>query len=292
MDDWRNKVPGNNGKEGMGGMVKIGIISFVAILILFTISSSAVIVDSGRVGVLTHFGAVQDQILPEGMHFIVPFRTKVTPINVRVQKTEAEATASSKDLQNVTSKVVLNFYLSKEKANIIFQNLGINYLQNIIEPTVQESIKSITSRYTAEELITKRPSVKKDVFLDIRTRLEENNIIVTDFSIIDFNFSPEFNRAIEAKQIAEQKALTARNDLVRIQTEAEQVEARAKGEANAMLAKATAQAQAQELLTTSLDDRLLQLKAIERWDGVMPVSMGEGASAFIDLGSVAKKMKK
>jgi len=266
----------------------IGLGSLILFITLLTAFHS---VDSGRIGVMTNFGAVQDELLPEGLHVINPFTTKVVEIDVRVQKIEAMATASSKDLQNVSSQVALNFYLSKEKANIIFQELGLDYRQNIIEPAIQESIKSITAAYTAEELITKRPEVKRETFESIKQRLSDNNIIVTDFSIIDFNFSEEFNRAIEKKQIAEQSALTARNDLNRIRTEAEQAQAKAEGEAKAILARAKAQAQAQMLLRESLDDRVLQLEAIERWDGKLPVVQGEGSGAIVDVLGLINKRK-
>ena len=260
-----------------------------AMMLLILLTNMVVIVDAGFVGVVTHFGAVQEEVLPEGMHFVVPVQTKVEPINVRVQKIEADAKASSKDLQNVTSKVALNYYLDKGKANTIFQELGVNYKSTIISPTIQESIKSVTAKYTAEELITKRPLVKKDVFEDIKVRLGENNIIVSDFSIVDFNFSSEFNRAIEAKQIAEQRALTARNDLDRIKTEAEQVTAKAIGEADAELAKAKAQAEAQKLLSQTLTKDILQLKTIEKWDGKTPIAIGEGSTSFLDIAAAAKK---
>ena len=261
------------------------------ILVVFLMISTFHIVNPGNVGVITKFGAVQGEILAEGIHLINPISTNVIPINVRVQKIEADATASSKDLQNVTSKVALNFYLSKEKANTIFQELGLEYRITIIEPAIQESIKSATAAYTAEELITKRPEVKKDVFESIRDRLEKNNIIVTDFSIIDFNFTDEFNKAIEKKQIAEQLALTAKNDLNRIQTEAQQALAKAEGEANANLAKAKAQAESQRLLSESVNEEILELQAIEKWDGTLPMVLGEGnGNAFFDIvGAMNKK---
>ncbi|MEM1135287.1 MAG: prohibitin family protein [Bacteroidota bacterium] len=263
------------------------------VLAVFLVFSTFYIVNPGNVGVITKFGAVQDEILAEGIHLVNPVATKVVPINVRVQKIDADATASSKDLQNVTSKVALNFYLSKEKANTIFQELGLDYRITIIEPAIQESIKSATAAYTAEELITKRPDVKQDVFESIKDRLERNNIIVTDFSIIDFNFTEEFNKAIEKKQIAEQLALTAKNDLNRIQTEAEQALAKAEGEANSKLAIAKAQAESQKLLQASVNDDILQLQAIEKWDGSMPMVMGEGnGNAFFDIvGAMSKKRK-
>lgn len=252
---------------------------FLTVLLVSTIFfTSYTIVQPGTVGVVTHFGAVQKATLPEGFHFVVPFRTKVTPINVRIQKVEADATASSRDLQNVTTRIALNYVLDKEKAQVIFQELGLNYNQSIIQPTIQESIKSATAKYTAEELITKRPAVKEDVYKYIKKRLAINNILVTEFSIVDFSFSKEFNSAIERKEVAKQKALTAKNDLERIRTEAEQARVQAKG-----------QADAQQFLREAIDDKLLQLKAIEKWNGNMPVVMGDGSSAFVDLGAVLKK---
>ena len=282
------KLPqGSSSKWLMISGLSIG--SFIILILAMSAFQS---VDSGKVGVMTNFGAVQEEILPEGLHIINPFTTKVVEIDVRIQKIEALATASSKDLQNVTSEVALNFYLSKEKANTIFQELGINYQKNIIEPAIQESIKSITASYTAEELITRRPDVKRETFESIKNRLGENNIVVTDFSIIDFNFSDEFNKAIERKQIAEQSALTAKNDLNRIKTEAEQAQAKAEGEALAILVKAKAQAEGQMLLRESLDDRVLQLEAIERWDGKLPVVQGEGSGAIVDVLGLINKSKR
>lgn len=270
-----------------GGKVAIGITS---LFVLFSVFSVVETVPSGYVGVITHFGAVQKGILGEGIHTVMPFRTKIVKLNVRIQKIEADATASSKDLQTVTSKVALNFYLSKEKANIIYQDLGMDYQHTIIQPTIQESIKSATALYNAEQLITLRPKVKEDVFNYIKKRLAKNNIIVTDFSIVDFKFSPNFNDAIEKKQIAEQRALTAKNDLNRIKTEAEQAKAKAKGEADAQLELAKAQAKSQELLRESVNGQIIQLKAIEKWNGVLPVSMGEkGSGGFFDITTVGKK---
>lgn len=263
----------------MNKFAKISIgIGLCLVLIFFSITF--VIVRPGTIGVVTHFGAVQKTTLPEGIHLVTPFRTKVISLNVRIQKVEADATASSKDLQNVTSKVALNFYLSKEKASAIFQELGPNYNQSIIQPTIQESIKSATAKYTAEELITKRAKVKEDVYQYIKKRLGLNNIIVTDFSIVDFSFSTEFNRAIERKEVAKQKALTARNDLERIRTEAEQARVHAKG-----------QADAQKLLQETLGEKVLQLKAIQKWNGVLPVVSGDGSNAFLDVSRMMKAGK-
>jgi regulator of protease activity HflC (stomatin/prohibitin superfamily) len=266
------------------------VIALIAAMLSLIVALNAfVIVEPGQVGVVTHFGAVQSDILGEGLHLITPMRTKIISMDTRVQKLEAEASASSKDLQVVTSKVALNYFLDKTKANEIFQSLGLNYRSSIVEPTIQETVKSATAQFTAEQLITRRPEVKDRIFQDLRDRLKRSNIIVTDFSILDFSFSREFNRAIEEKQVAEQAALRARNDLTRITTEAEQVTAKAKGEAEARLALAKAEAEAQRMLAETIDDRLLQLRAIEKWDGVMPVALGDGANGtFIDVLGAAR----
>ena len=281
----------NRGKNAPNLFVALGIGGSISLILL--IFNTFAIVEPGFVGVVTHFGAVQDELLPEGLHMVMPFRTKVEQLNTRIQKIEAGASASSKDLQIVTSKVALNFQLDPSKANIIFQNLGKDYQNTIIAPTIQESVKSATAQYTAEQLITKRPEVKASISKSIKERLKKNNILVTEFSIVDFSFSREFNRAIEEKQVAEQSALRAKNDLDRIKIEATQVEAKADGEAKARLAIAKAEAQAQKLLRETIDDKILMLRSIEKWDGVLPVSMGsDGAGTFFDVVSAAARKNK
>ena len=274
----------NRSRSGLIALVILGVLAIGLSSLVFEV------VPPGTVGVQTYFGAVQEEVLPEGLHMIFP-GMQVIPIDVRIQKIEAEASASSKDLQIVTSRVALNFFLDKEQANLIFQSLGLNYQTTIIEPAIQESIKSTTAQFTAEELITRRPDVKESVFLNIRERLAERNIVVTDFSIIDFNFSSEFNRAIEEKQVAEQRALRAQNDLDRIRTEAEQTRARAEGEAQANLEIARAEAEAQQLLRETLSPEIIQLRTVEKWNGVLPTVMGGGdSSLFFEFANLQSTM--
>lgn len=259
------------------------IAGFCIVFSIYFSNNSYHMITPGTVGVVTHFGAVQDKVLPEGLHFVIPVMTDVISIDVRIQVLEAESSASSKDLQIVTSAVALNFFVSKQKANIVFQELGLEYRNTIIAPTIQESVKSTIAKFNAEEVITKRPEVKNLIYNDIKQRLEKNNIIVTDFSIVDFSFSREFNKAIEEKQIAEQAALRAKNDLERVKTEAEQVRARAEGEAQAKIELAKAEAKAQELLRESLDSQIIKLRTIEKWDGVLPTFMGDTGGVFLDV---------
>ena len=266
------------------GWVKPGAIALLAGVAVIMGSCSFVVVHPGTVGVVTDFGAVQDEILPEGLHLVIPVRTVVVPVNVRVQKIEDQASASSKDLQIVTSTVALNYYLDKSSANVVYQELGPAYPSTIIAPAIQESVKSSTARFTAEELITRRPEVKESIYTNIKERLVKYHLIVTDFSIVDFKFSPEFNRAIEDKQVAEQRALRARNDLQRIRTEADQARVKAEGDASAQLALARAESEAQKLLRETLTPDLIHLRTIQKWDGALPgVAVGDAATPFLSL---------
>lgn len=246
-------------------------------------------VPPGHRGVRLNFGAVQPIPLSEGLHFVVPVMTKVIDLNVRVQKIEDDATASSKDLQNVTSKIALNYALDAEKADQIFQDVGPTYRHTVIAPAIQESLKAATAKYTAEELITKRALVKDDVTADIRGRLQDYGILVTDLSIVDFQFSPEFNVAIESKQVAEQSALRAENDLKRIKIEANQVREAAQGAADAQLTIAKAEAEAQSLLRKTLTDEIIELRAIEKWDGTLPQFTGGSGVPFINVDAAAAR---
>lgn len=246
----------------------------VFVLIALVAFNGIATVESGTVGVVTRFGAVQQEVLQPGLHFKMPVMTDIIPLDTRIQKVVDEATASSKDLQVVTSKVALNYRIDSVKGGTIYAELGPQYPLTIVEPAIQESIKSITSQFTAEELITKRAEVKTAVSEHITQRLQRSNLLVTDFSIIDFNFSAEFNRAIEEKQVAEQAALRAKNDLERVKTEAEAAEQTAMGVAQGEIARAKAESEAQLLLRETLTPEILQLRAIERWDGKLPVYMG------------------
>jgi len=265
----------------------------VPMLVLVLLGSCTfVVVRPGTVGVVTDLGAVQEHILPEGPHMITPVRSSVVSLDVRVQKIEDQASASSKDLQIVTSTVALDYFLDKAYANPVFQELGLGYPNTISGPAIQESVKSSTAQFTAEELITRRPEVKESIYTNIKERLSRYHLIVTDFWIIDFKFSPEFNRAIEDKQVAEQQALRAHNDLQRIRTEAEQARVKADGEANAQLALARAESEAQRLLRGNLTSDLLQLRAIQRWDGMLPrVWAGPGTVPFLPISSDSLKAR-
>ncbi len=280
---------------------RIGIPVIIGIIVLVVVLSSSIkIVEAGHKGVLTAFGAVDTTVsLNEGIHFVTPFRDNVIPIEVRTQKIVESAASASKDLQDVRTEVALNYHISPDNAQVLYQQLGFEYAQRVISPAIQESVKQVTARFNAEELITKRETVKTEIEQQIKQRLAAYNVLVETISITEFRFSDQFIRAVEAKVEAEQRALQANNELRRIQIEAQQAEARALGEQKANVARAEGLKQANVLEAEGeaeairiIDEQLrnnpnyLEWLKTQQWDGVLPlVTGGNGATPFIEIPS-------
>lgn len=249
----------------------------ILIFVLFLMLNPFVIIKAGERGIILNFGAVSNDILGEGFHLRTPIVQSIKKIDVKVQKEEVDASAASKDLQSVHSKIALNFHLNPDKVNILWKEIGSDYKERIISPVIQEAVKSITAKYTAEELVTKREVVKDEIKNMLKVRLFERYISVDDFSIVNFEFSSGFSKAIEAKQTAVQEALKAENDLRTIKIEAEQRVAQAQAEAQAIKIQA-------EAVTQQGGKDYVQLKAIEKWDGKLPAQMIPGATVpFLNL---------
>ncbi len=263
------------------GPARLGlIIVIIAVGILFF--HPWVQVGAGERGVVLNFGAVQDHVLGEGLHLRIPIMQKVALMDVKVQKSITSAAASSSDLQEVSSEVAVNYHIIPDKANIVYQTIGIHFKERIIDPAVQEMVKAVTARYTAEELITKRPAVSEAMKETLTERLKDFNIKVNAFSIVGFSFSKIFMEAIESKQTAEQLALKARRDLERVKIEAEQKVTAATAEAESLrLQRANISADLIELRKVEAN-----LKAIDKWNGILPQVTGGGAVPFIGVGEI------
>ena len=198
-------------------------IVFIVIAVFVMIVNSPLgTVGAGERGIQLRFGAVTGKIFDEGLYFRIPFVESVQKMDVRIQKDEVAASAASKDLQIVTSKIALNYHLDPDSVNKIWQEVGKNYNARIIAPSIQEAVKAESAKFTAEELITKREEVKEKIKANLAVRLLKRSIIVDEFNIIDFEFYAAFNTAIEAKVTAEQLKLKADRDLERIVIEAAQ----------------------------------------------------------------------
>ncbi|MEG4057270.1 MULTISPECIES: prohibitin family protein [unclassified Microcoleus] len=254
----------------------------LALLIVFLaiLSKFFVIVNAGERGVVMQFGKVQEQVLGEGIHVIVPTVYSVKKLSVRVQKQESSAEASSKDLQDVFTDVALNWHIIPEEANAIFQQIGDEkeVVARIIEPAVEEVLKAVMAKYTAEEIITKRGEVKAAVDDSLTLRLVTYHIAVDDISLVHVHFSERFSEAVEAKQIAEQEAKTGEFLALKAVKQAEAKVNLAKGEA-----------EVQRLLRDNLTPELLERQAIKKWDGKLPVIVGDGGKNLLDLRKLVER---
>ena len=248
-------------------MVKRIIIGVVVLIVLFVLAQSSwAIVGAGERGILLQLGNIRG-IFEPGLHFKLPFIQNVVMIDVRTQKSEVKVDAASKDLQSIHTLVALNYHVDPAKVDSLYQQIGTEYEARIIDPAIQESVKAATATFTAEELITKRPTVKDEIKNKLSARLSTSFIDIDDFSIVDFQFSESFNVAIEAKQTAVQQALKAENDLRRIEIEAKQKIETAKADAESIRIQGEALRDNQGLV---------QLKLAEKWNGVLPVyAMGD-----------------
>jgi prohibitin 1 len=251
-----------------------------ALLFLITILLTPfVVVNAGERGVLMQFGEVQKTVLPEGIHIIIPVVNTVKKISVRVQKQEISAEASSKDLQDVFTDVALNWHVIPEETNIMFQEIGDeqDLVNKIINPAVEEVLKAVIARYTAEEVVTKRGEVKSEVDDTLTARLHDYHIAVDDISLVHVNFSDKFSEAVEAKQIAEQDAKRA--DFIAL---------KAAKQAEAQVNLAKGEAEINRLLRDSLTNEILERQAIEKWDGKLPLIMSKDSPKLLNMNEILK----
>jgi prohibitin 2 len=266
--------------------VGMGIVA-VAVLLVLLLMNPFVKIDAGERGVLLNFGAVQGDVLGEGLHFRIPIMQRIVKMDVKIQKSETRAEAASKDLQDIKSVIALNYHIVPDKANWVYQNIGIAFKERVIDPTVQEAVKAVTAKYTAVQLIGEREAVSTAIKDALSEKLADYNLFVDGFSVIDFSFSKKFTDAIEAKQEAEQLALKAQRDLDRIKIEAEQKVAQAKAEAESL------RLQKQQITVELIELRKIEAlrEAIAKWNGTVPnvLLSGGGATPLFNLDGLMKK---
>ena len=295
-EDEGKKLPNSSEFIGMTRTF-VGITFLVGIISM--VFGSYVIVESGHVGVVRTLGAVQPRPLVEGIHFRKPFLDKVEQMDTRLIRVQANAASASKDLQTVQTQVTLQFSINGELAPLIYQKIGAKQAVagTVIEPAIQESVKAVTAGYTAEELVTQRPKVKLEIqeaiekFVNTTLSQKElgHALNIANVAITDFDFSPEFNRAIELKVRAEQEALQAKNEKTRrvTQAEAAAVEKKLAAEASAyeteVQSKARADAITREANALKNNPELIQLRIAEKWNGQLPRFTGGRALPFLNI---------
>lgn len=237
-------------------LIGLGVLALIA---LFT---SITTIGTGRIGVVTNFGRVTGRELDEGISMRIPFGVEsVAVYDIKVQKETAPTAAATKDLQDITAEVVLNYHLNRGDVSRMHQMVGMTYKDKLVSPALQEVFKSAAAKYNAGELITDRASLKSDVSTQLRERLEKYGIVVDDVSITDFKFSDSFSKAIEDKQVAQQNAERAKFNLDAAKTDAE----------------------AQRVQSETLSDNYLKKQAIDKWDGKLPEYLGGGTGTVFNI---------
>jgi regulator of protease activity HflC (stomatin/prohibitin superfamily) len=263
----------------MNNKAQIKLIAFavIALILLISLFLTVYTIPAGYRGVVLTFGKPSTIATGEGINFKIPFVQSVVKMDTRTTKYEAALTAASKDLQDVNTKIAINYHLSPDSVPEVYRTIGTNYADKLIYPLEQESNKAATAQFTAEELVTKREQVRTQMESILREKLAPRGIIIESVSILDFSFSPTFSQAIEAKVTAEQNALAAKNKLAQVEYEAKQRVTQAKGEADAIAIQAQA-------INAQGGKDYVQLQAISKWNGQLPQYMfGSGTTPFIDV---------
>lgn len=277
--------------NGKAPLIKKGIL--IAVIVLFAlivVFSAFTVVPAGSTGVVVTLGKVSETPLQEGLHLKIPLIQTVEIISNKIQKIEVDAPAVSKDLQSISSSIAVNFRVGNKSSAYIYKNIGRDYQSVVLLPAVQESMKSVTAKYTAEELITERAQVGQEVQEALSNKVSDYGVVIEKFNIVNFEFSAEFDKAIEAKQVAEQNLIKTKTEqeqaIVIAEAEAKKKLIEAEAEAEAILKKAQAQAEANRKIAASLSEEMIEYAKVEKWNGELPVATG--GNTFMDISGVTE----
>lgn len=263
-------------------MKKIGVFIGLIILIGIVIGLNSVItVPTGFVGVKTRFGKVQEDVIQEGLNTKVPFVEKIVKIDCKTKKIETTSEGSTKDMQNVSASIAVNYNVNKESANTLYKQVGADYENIVINPAILESIKATMAQYTAEELITKRAEVSNKIQDTLTDKITDNGFLITEFNVINIDFSEEFDKAIEEKAVKQQEVVSA------------EAEKQKQSIINDMeIQKAEKDVQVMALQNQQITESTLRLKELEvkqslinKWNGALPsTSVGQNMMSMFNIG--------
>jgi len=261
----------------------IGLI-ILLIIIIIILWGTFVIIPAGNRGVMLWWGSVESRIMGEGLNFKVPIAERVLKVDVRVQPHPfKEIDAASKEYQMVKLSGMMNFHIDPAYVNDLYQKVGLDFAPKVIDPAFNDFVKEVVPIYQIGEILPKREEIRKRAMAKLGDNLARYHIIVDDIYFANIRFSPEYERAIEAKQVAQQQVETQRQVLAQREIEAQQKVATAKGEAESIQVVAQGQAKANDALSRSISPILVQYKSVEKWNGILPQVSGS-AVPFIDLG--------
>lgn len=263
------------------GKAPIGVIAGI-ILALILLALSLTTVPVGATGVVKTLGAIRGKTLSSGVHFKIPLIQTVVDVNNQIQKLEVPANAVSKDMQAVDATIAINYNVAPASSISIVRDIGVHVYENgILAPAVQECVKSITAKYTAEGLITERAKVGNEISAALEGKVSEYGILIQAFNIVNFEFSEEFNRAIEAKQVAQQNLIKTKTEQEQMVVKAEANAKAAEANARAKLTEATAEAEANLKIAASITPTLVEYLKMQKWNGALPTV--SGGDAIVDL---------
>ena len=269
-----------NEKKSMNIPKKAIAIVIAALAVIIVLFNSITIVDAGHTGVINTLGNVSENVLQEGIHLKIPFIQTIIKMDNRIVKLEVETEAFSKDLQTVETRLAINYRVSKDKSYAIYKNVGSDYETILVNPAVNEVLKAITAKYTAEESVANRSLISQGLIEELNNKLNKNGIYVEDVNIINFEFSEAYIAAIEEKQVAEQRLLKAK-------TEKEEAIVKAEAEAETLRIQSEAQAKANNILSKSLNESLIRYEMMKKWNGELP--MVTDGNTIIDFSEFSKK---
>ena len=274
-----------NNKITKKAIIIIAVLAVLAIVL----ANSFTVVEAGHTGVLVTLGKVNETVLQEGIHMKIPFIQQCVKIDNRIVKLEVQTEAFSKDLQSVMTTLAINYRVDTSKSYSIYKNIGANYETVLVTPAVNEVLKAITAKYTAEESVTNRALISDGLVAGLNDKLNAIGLYVTDVNIINFDFSEAFITAIEEKQVAQQKLLKAETEkqtaIKNAEAEGETIRIKANAEADQIKIKADAEAAANKVIAASLTPQVIENKKLEKWDGVLPRVTG-GASTFVSVDEI------
>jgi regulator of protease activity HflC (stomatin/prohibitin superfamily) len=248
---------------------------FIAIFVLSVAGCGIKVVDTGQRGVKTRFGEITSTSLPEGLYFYNPITSNIIEIDTRVQRQDGDTESYTRDVQQAHIKYTLNYRLQQDKAHIVYRDVGRDWEQKLIPQVVLGTLKEVVGKWDAVDLIANRDKAGADTFAAMRAKFAERFVEVSRFEITDIAYTHEFENSVEAKVIAQQKAIEEQNHTKQIEEQARQKVLSAEAEAKSMQIRAEALEQ---------NAKLVEWEAVQKWNGVLPQYMlGGGTTPFINL---------
>jgi prohibitin 2 len=254
------------------GLVAVAVVGALLVVGLFTSSST---VQAGHVGVVTTFGSVEPVVLQPGFHLVTPFVQHIVQIDTRISPhTFKEIDAASQELQTVKLTGTMNYHLDAARAYELYQNVGLEFAANIIDPAFSDFIKEVVPQYKVTDILIKRDEIRTLARQKLGDNLSRYGIIVDDIYISDIAFSTDYQAAIEKKQTAQQAVETERQILDQKVVQADQAVAEAHGKAQAAVEAAQGEADANRARTASITPELIDYLRWTKWDGRLPMFQG------------------